>query len=246
MFQNSMLSLINQLQIRNFSLKTKIVVLTAVMSATVLSGLCFWILLTMPKPDLGSPAAASSRLLQYFQTCTVEVEFEGSAAGHAVFGKSQDALSDQALDIVAASVRRKFEEIHCSRHGKPYTYETNPLNVSIIFYLRPDPSDPQKIKINTSIDRASLFHVLMWKKETNDKPLEGGNIRPQDMLKRFDSQLMVVDKTPHFSGVKNESELNEELNFYATEITQSMRPHADEAAKSEANLLSEIRGRAPN
>ena len=220
-------------------MKNKSLIIGTSIAAVALCSLVGWIWLSIPKVEYGSPASVYVHLLQYFPTCTVEVKFEQSDNLHDVFGQSEDQLSDQALEIVVSAVKEKFEKIPCSRYGRPYSYETNPLNVSITFFLKKFPKNTDRFDARVYVQRSISFSFLMYKKESG-KPLGTDSEEARDYKKPGDYGLVITNIYPFPDGMQDATELKKMFALYAAGIAQRMRPNYDEAVEAEARLFRRL------
>jgi hypothetical protein len=215
-------------------------IFTIGLGIAALCALIGWRVLTWPyAPQNGSPSEIYVRLLQNFQTYTVDVKVKGKDSPHQIFGKDEGQLSDEALDIVSSIVKGRFENIRYSRYGSPYSYEKNPLNVSITFFLNRSLKDPLWFDVRASVRRSSFFSYYMHGKETG-RVLGSDDDEAREYMLPGAYATIMPSPYPFPDGIKNESELKSAFEFYAAEITQRMAPNYEDAVNAEENLLKRV------
>lgn len=216
--------------------------------------IAFWAIILLRSFFLGLPYGADSGVpvrppknqVQYFKTCTVEFKLNiDSGFGPKFLGYTSDELSNKALDVVNASLHKRFANLTCTRYGQPVSYKTNPLNVSIYFELLKTPGANERAELAASIERAFFFHAFMWEKETNNKPLEGRPLKDEDisriMLAPYGNKRIIIGRNVGLQEVDSEEKLKKMVELYAEDITKVMVPDVNEAEEAEIEILNKLK-----
>lgn len=216
---------------------TTFVLLTGAILLVAFLGIATWANKKFPV-FVDSTDHAYIDLLQDFQTYTVEVEFEGAVTDDKVFGKTKDEWAEKSLVIVSESIRKNFPDVKVSRFGKPHSYSTNPLNVSITFFLSIKPVDANRVKVNAAVARAYFFHALKSAKGNDSIEKISSSRTFQKMTSQFENQTMRLGDTPFPRGASNEEEVKNLIKFYSEIIARSSNPNFESAADAEKKMLN--------
>lgn len=99
-------------------------------------------------------------LLKHFRTFTVEASYVRTTPEN-VLGYDANALSDLILKELSERAKKRFgDRISSSRYSRPYSFQTNPLNLGITFTVMRSKYDPSAFHIGASFERSHLFSLL--------------------------------------------------------------------------------------
>lgn len=177
--------------------------------------------------------------LKTFRPFTVEVSFEQDALD-SVLGYDENELSDVVLKEISSRAEKSFgKAVSFSRYGKPYSFQTNPLNLAITFNIIKYTYDPKKFNILVTFERTRFFSLLEtsnYSAKQKEKYLELLNSSTQDFVKPTYSTYLSQGPKGHATHFTSEGELFTRIGFLSDIIVADMKPDDEIAAKAEEDL----------
>lgn len=193
--------------------------------------------------SLFSPRVREPKLSE-FRTVTVEVESPSTKIDN-VLGYSDNELSEMAVKKICPEILTAFEGevIGCGRFGKPYSFFSNPLNLSVIIEVW---KVDEEFSFSLMFERSCLYadkkfgeQIPSYKQRYDKTIREGwsekdaircGRLEPKGGPKAY--------RESYSKRINAHEQLQSRLEDIADELIDRMIPKADIATRIEEEMLT--------
>lgn len=147
--------------------------------------------------------------------------------------------------ILIKSMQEKFNDnrIVSSQFGKPYTFQTNPLNLAIKLYVAPNSENPEELRYILMVSRSGFLPLFVRMQTSMDAKNEYDHLdSDEEVIQNGFGDIFGWEKVGEFNLEKQASNevSSEEFEKLSMWIVDKMNPQVGVVEAAESSVLEKI------